>query len=328
MVDSHYDLLTICYTCYLKKDYSKIEKIANEIKNSGVKCIFANLYFMSPEEMAKELDLNYYRKDVPIIEMFKISKYILTSYLSDINFIYSIEGCDYLNIDELDDLYNEGLRSIILVWNNKNKYGSGNRTKEGLTKEGIEFLNKAIDLGIAIDLSHANENTFYGMINVIKENKMRGKDVICYASHSNCKSICAKERNLSDKQIMAIKEIGGLIGIFSNRNFVVKNFNLSKEEQKIEYLNHIIYISSIIGIEGIMLSTDDMRFYEDIDKEYLNTPIFEYNNITKEMKKLLYTYFTEEEINKIMYGNAYDKIINLLKFTNNNKKLLYIKKNS
>ena len=40
MVDTHYDLLTICYNCYLKKDYSKIESIANEIKSSGVKCIF------------------------------------------------------------------------------------------------------------------------------------------------------------------------------------------------------------------------------------------------------------------------------------------------
>ena len=60
----------------------------------------------------------------------------------------------------------------------------------------------------------------------------------------------------------------------------------------------------------------------------MNTTIFEQNNITKEVKKLLYTYFTEEKTNKIMYRNAYDKIINLLKFTNNNKKLLYIKKNS
>ena len=77
MVEAHYDLHTICYTCYLKNDYTKIENIAKEIKTSGVKCIFVNLYFMSKEEMIEELDPNYYNENVSILEMFKISKVIL-----------------------------------------------------------------------------------------------------------------------------------------------------------------------------------------------------------------------------------------------------------
>ena len=72
MVDTHYDLLTICYVCYLKNDYSKIEKIAQDINNNlgNIKCIFANLYFMSEEEMKEELDINYYNKNVSILDMF------------------------------------------------------------------------------------------------------------------------------------------------------------------------------------------------------------------------------------------------------------------
>ena len=310
MVDAHYDLLSICYTCYLKNDYSKVKSIREEIKNSGVKCIFANLYFMSKEEMLDELYYNYYNEKVSILEMFKISKKILERYLPDIDFIYSIEGCDYLNINELDNLYNEGLRSIVLVWNNKNKYGSGNRSDAGLTKEGIDFLNKAIDLGIAIDLSHANKNTFYGMIEVIKENKKLGKDVVCFASHSNSKTLCDRDRNLDDNQILAIKEVDGLIGVFSNRNFVTNNYEISKQEQQKEYLKHIIYISRIMGIDSIMLSTDDMRF---IDEKYAELPIFNYSNIKTEIEKLLLTLFSMDDTNKIMYKNTYDKIISKLK---------------
>ena len=41
--------------------------------------------------------------------------------------------------------------------NTENKYGSGNRTNKGLTKEGIEFINKAIDHMIKCD-TDSNDN--------------------------------------------------------------------------------------------------------------------------------------------------------------------------
>ena len=314
MVDTHYDLLSICYVCYLKNDYTKIEEIARKIKSNkeNIKCIFANLYFMSQKEMKEELHENYYNPNISILEMFKISKGVLEKYCPDVDFIYSIEGCDYVDINDLELLYNEGLRSIILVWNNENKYGSGNRTNKGLTLEGIKFVNKAIDLGIGIDLSHANLNTFYGLIDVIKANQNIGKDVICFASHSNSKTLCDRERNLTDLQLKLIKEVNGLVGVFSNRNFIMYNHNLTKEKQKLSYLKHIIYVSNVIGIDNVMLSTDDMSFCGDIDPEYYEIPIFDYENISLELKDLLLKYFTLEETNKILYNNAYNKIINKL----------------
>ena len=318
MVDIHYDLLSICYVCYLKNDYSKIEEIVKKIKSNqeDIKCIFTNLYFMSKEEMKQELHENYYNPNISVLDMFKISKQILESYLPNIDFIYSIEGCDYIDIKELQLLYNEGLRSITLVWNTENRYGSGNRTNKGITKDGINFINKAIELGIGIDLSHANLNTFYGMIEVIKENQNLGKEVICYASHSNSKRLCDKERNLADEQLRLIKEVNGLVGIFSNRNFITHNYNLSKEKQKIEYLKHIIYISEIIGIGNVVLATDDMSFCGNIDPEYYETSIFDYSNIVKEKREMLLKCFSLEDSNRILYGNAYSKIIDKLNVKN------------
>lgn len=306
MIDTHYDLLTVAYVCYLKNDYQKLDEISKEIRTSGVSYIFANLYFMSKEEMINELHKNYYDENVSILEMFRISKTILENYLPNINFIYSIEGCDYLKIEDLDPLYNNGLRAIILVWNEKNRYGSGNRTTACLTKEGAEFLNKAISLGMGIDLSHANDNTFYDMIEVIKENQKQGRKVICYASHSNSRKLYNRLRNLTDSQILALKEVGGLIGVFSNKNFV------SNDNFKEKYLEHIIHISNLIGVDNIMLSTDDMRFMGDYDKYYLESSIFDYSNITNEVKTLLMKYFSIDDTNKIMLLNCYNKIINKL----------------
>lgn len=311
MVDTHYDLLSICYVCYLKNDYTKIEQIVKKIKNNkeDIKCIFANLYFMSEKEMKNQLHKSYYNPNVSVLNMFKISKDIIESYLPDIDLVYSIEGCDYVDIKDLKLLYKEGLRSITLVWNNENKYGSGNRTDKGLTKEGINFINKAINLGIGIDLSHANLNTFYGLIKVIKENQKLGRDVLCYASHSNSRRLCDRQRNLADEQIQLIKEVNGLVGVFSNRNFITQNNNLSKEQQKLEYLKHIIYMVNILGIDNVMLSTDDMSFCGDVDTKYFETSIFDYSNIYFETHELLLKFFSLEDTNKILYQNAYKKII-------------------
>lgn len=306
MVDTHYDLLTVAYVCYLKKDYQILKEISKSVKNSGVSYIFANLYFMSKEEMINELHKNYYSEDVSILEMFKISKSILEKYLPNTNFVYSIEGCDYLKIEDLEPLYNSGLRAVILVWNERNKYGSGNRTMDGLTKEGVKFLNKAISLGMGIDLSHANDKTFFDMIEVIKENQKTGKEVICYASHSNSRRLYNRLRNLTDNQILTLKEVGGLIGIFSNKNFVSNN------NYKDNYLEHIIYVSNLIGVDNVMLSTDDMSFMKDYDEYYLNSAIFDYSTITNEIRVLLSKIFSTRDTNKIMLLNCYNKIISKL----------------
>lgn len=320
MVDTHYDLLSICYVCYLKNDYTEIENIVKKIKlNNNIKCIFANLYFMSEEEMKNELHVNYYKLGVSILDMFKISKNILESYLPNIDFVYSIEGCDYLKISELEDLYEEGLRSIILVWNTENKYASGNRTNKGLTIDGINFINKAIELGIGIDLSHANEKTFYGLIELIKENQRLGREVICYASHSNSRRLCNRLRNLTDRELQSIKEVNGLVGVFSNRNFVVENKQVSKKEQINSYMNHIVYITEMIGIDNVMIATDDMNFLSDVDIEYSKTSVFDYSSVAYEIKNMLLEYFTLDEVNKIMYCNAYKKIIDKLNIKTNKK---------
>ena len=313
MVDAHYDLLTICYNCYLKNDYSLIESIAQEIKTSGLRCVFANLYFMSEQEMIDEIDPNYYNSDVAIVDMFKISKNILDKYLPDIDIIYSIEGCDYLDIADLDLLVKEGLNSILLVWNCQNKYGSGNRSNMGLTKEGIDFINKAISLGIGIDLSHANEATFYDMIEVIKDNQRQGKEVICYATHSDCRALCDRKRNLDDKQIKILGEVGGLLGLIATRNFVTDNYEISKQQQKEEFLKHVIYAANLIGVDNLMIATDDMRFLIDVDSEYGELSIFDYKNLKEEVSATLATYYSSDDVNKIMFKNAYERIINKLK---------------
>lgn len=287
MIDMHNDLLTLSYLCYLNNDYSPLIEFNNKIKEGNIKGIVANLYFMSIEEMNDELGNNYYGKE-SIIDMFIRSKSILNKYIKNIDFLYSIEGCDYIEIDDLKELKNNGLDCILLVWNNPNKYGSGNRDNYGLTKLGKQFIEEAIKLKIGIDLSHANKNTYNDIINIIKNYNYNR----IYASHSNIKKLFLHDRNLDDEQLNELKSINGKLGLVTTDLFV------SNED---EYIEHIKYAANILGIDNIMISSDNMDYTCPM---YKDTKLFDYQNIYRRLKYKLRKYFDEEQIEKILYNNS------------------------
>lgn len=316
MFDAHYDLLSIAYVCYLKNDYSYLEERIKSYRNDNVQGVIANLYFMSEEEMKEELHPKYYQKEVSVVEMFRISTEIIKSYLPNTDLIFSIEGCDFLETSDLDELYSLGLRNILPVWNNKNKYASGNRSNQGLTEEGKCLLEKAIELGISIDLSHANKKSFDDITSYLMEKKAAGEDFFVMASHSNARSICTRERNLEDDQLLAIKELNGLVGVFSNRNFIVPESlkeKVNQQEKEQYYLEHINHIVDLIGINHVVLATDDMDFCKEADAEYGEVQIYSYDNIAKNVQSTLEQRYSIEDTYQIMYGNMkqrYDMINN------------------
>lgn len=304
MIDMHYDILSVLYHCYKREDYSYIEKWAKNYNDSNVKGVIANLYFMNEEEMKEEFG-NYY-EEINVVDMFKVTVSLFKKYLPNTLVIFSIEGCDYIkNTDELEELYNLGLRNILLVWNNPNKYGSGNRSDMGLTDEGKTFLIKAIDLGISIDLSHMNKNTFYDTVSLLREQKMLGKKVKVIVSHSNCYDIYNHERNLDDNQIRAIKEFNPVMGLVSYGPFIYNS--LDKEVLKNKYLEHIERVISILGIDRVGVSTDDMTFANSLFNDNYEQ-VFDYANVKKELTKLLSKKYNKEEIEKILYQNIFNKL--------------------
>lgn len=315
MFDTHYDLLTIAYKAYLTNDYSYLEKISHYFHDSNVRGVIANLYFMDRDEMDNEITPGYYKDDVSVFEMFTKAKEIVESFFPDTEIIYSIEGCDYISgTDELEALSEAGLDSIILCWNTENRYGSGNRSSKGLTQTGRSFVSKAIELGLGIDLSHANENTFYDLCDLIEEKQNEGYDVVCYASHSNVRSLCDRDRNLKDDQLERIKSIGALVGVFSHKNFIVdpSMWNDEVDTRKM-YLEHINYLKDIVGFDSIITSTDDMEFCGWYDPQYYSTSIYPYSSIGAELYSDLEKSFGSDNASKIIYDNVKNKIWNRIK---------------
>ena len=111
----------------------------------------------------------------------------------------------------------------------------------GLTDVGARFLEEAEKLGIVVDVSHLNDPSFWDVI------KFARAPVI--ASHSNCRALCDHLRNLTDDQIKAVADGGGVVGVNAYSLFV----NPPDLEHLVDHIGHIVKVG---GIEHAGLGPD------------------------------------------------------------------------
>lgn len=107
-------------------------------------------------------------------------------------------------IENLENLYDAGVRIITLTWNGKNDLGSGCKTSGGLTDFGRQVIEKMNEFKMAVDLSHINRKGFIEAIRLSKH---------VLATHSCFDSIVPHYRNLKDEQALQIANKQGIIGI-------------------------------------------------------------------------------------------------------------------
>ncbi|KNF07526.1 dipeptidase family protein [Gottschalkia purinilytica] len=228
--------------------------------------------------------------------------------------IIGLEGLSYIgkNVDLIDTLYMLGARHASLTWNEENELATGidGDPNRGLTKHGINVIRKMERLGMIIDVSHANEKTFWD----IYENT--SKPFI--ASHSNCKTLCNVPRNITDRQLRAIGKRKGIVGLNVYREFVHED----KNKQNLKYLiNHIDHMVDTIGIDSVAFGFDFCEYLEDDSSGEFSKNPTEINTIGVEdasqvgniINELIRRGYTTEDIEKISYKNFFRVIKTILK---------------
>jgi membrane dipeptidase len=204
--------------------------------------------------------------------------------------ILSIEGGDALQGDlaTLRAFYKLGVRSICLTWNYRNEIADGvkdSSTRGGLTEFGMNVIREMNSLGMIIDVSHISETGFWDVIELSKN------PII--ASHSNSKSICNHMRNLTDKQIIALKNNGGVAGI----NFHPGFLNNTGTASATDIIKHIEHFASLVGCDYIGIGAD----FDGI--ECTPSDIKGVQDIGKVINELLRLNYCEKDVEKIAGGN-------------------------
>ncbi|MGH2508379.1 MAG: dipeptidase, partial [Ktedonobacteraceae bacterium] len=166
--------------------------------------------------------------------------------------ILHFEGAEALDpqLNALEVFYQAGLRSLGIVWSRSNAFAHGvpfdfprsPDTGPGLTEAGKDLVRACNRLHILLDLSHLNEQGFWDVA--------RLSDAPLVATHSNAHALCASTRNLTDKQLDAIKASTGMVGVNFHAAFLradgCKNPNTSLDE----IIRHVDYLVEHLGIDS------------------------------------------------------------------------------
>lgn len=172
--------------------------------------------------------------------------------------VMHIEGAEAIDADlsSLDVLYRAGLRSIGPVWSRPTIFGHGvpfrypstGDTGPGLTEHGLRLVKRCDELGIMLDVSHLNEAGFWDIA------KTSTKPIV--ATHSNAYALCPHARNLTDKQLAAIKESNGMVGLNFAVAFVRPDGAMNTDTPIEDMMWHLDYLIEKLGEDNVGLGSD------------------------------------------------------------------------
>ena len=157
---------------------------------------------------------------------------------------FSVEGAEVIDCDpeQLYNLAQQGFVMSTLTWNYDNALAGFHKSNKGLTDQGIAYVRSAEENHILIDVSHLSETAFWDLV------KVTHRPIL--ASHSNCRSVWDHSRNLTDDQLRAIRDTGGVVGL----NLYVPF--LGQEADFDTLLRHLEHMLQICGTDHICLGGD------------------------------------------------------------------------
>lgn len=283
--DIHSDMLYDLYT-------SKCKGIENRFNDYHV-------YQLNNSVIKGSIFTMYSPNDFDLLEACNIAlNEIKLNKLNNFKVVLGLEGLRNLKcVEDIDKLYDLGFRHAMLTWNEENKYATGAKANpnRGITEEGKRLLLRMQEKGMIIDLAHLNEKSFFEALEIVNQN-------IIY-SHGNCKSLCEHVRNVTDKQMKALKKVDGLLGLTLANNFV----DPVKENQTMDkFLEHVKHAIDIMGVDNICFGFDFMDYLDDFPNsnlECVNNASLAYR-IIEGLEKIG---LSNDDIEKICYLNFYNR---------------------
>jgi membrane dipeptidase len=172
--------------------------------------------------------------------------------------VLHLEGADALDpeLDALHVFHAAGLRSLGIVWSRPNAFASGvpfrfpgsPDTGAGLSDKGKELVRECNRLGVMLDLAHLNERGFWDVARI--------SDAPLAVTHTAAHALCPSTRNLTDRQIDAVGDSGGVVGVAFEVAFLRADGRADADTPISEIVRHIDYIARRIGVEHVALGSD------------------------------------------------------------------------
>ena len=212
--------------------------------------------------------------------------------------VLHIEGAEPIDRDfkMLEVLHAAGLRSLGPVWSRPNIFGHGvpfrfpssPDTGSGLTDDGKALVKACNELKIVIDLSHLNEQGFWDVAGL--------SNAPLVASHSNAHAISPHARNLTDRQLAAIRESAGLVGINFATSFLRADGRMLADTPLDDLVRHADHLIEILGVDGVGIGSD-------FDGAVIPQEIGDATGLPKLVEAFRAAGYDDETLKKLFFGN-------------------------
>lgn len=157
-------------------------------------------------------------------------------------------------------------------------------THHGVSAFGEQVIKEMNRLGVLVDMSHAGEESFYQALEI------SSKPIVC--SHSSARALCDHPRNLTDDQMRALAQKGGVAQTTIYHGFLKKDGEATINDV-IAHLEHAI---GVMGIDHVGLGTD-------FDGDGGVRGLADSSELINFTRRLLARRFSEHDIQKIWGGN-------------------------
>ena len=172
--------------------------------------------------------------------------------------VLHIEGAEALDDEcsQLDRWVDAGLRSIGPLWNLQNRFGTGVTgdfpgspdSGAALTPLGLHLLRLCNQKKLLIDLSHMNEKSFWQVA--------EHSDAPLIATHSNVHTLCPQPRNLTDRQLTAIAESDGFVGVNFGNAFLRADGKRDGDTPLSDIVRHLDALLERLGEDRVGFGSD------------------------------------------------------------------------
>lgn len=181
------------------------------------------------------------------------------------------------DVSAIERYYREGVRVLGLAHVGNNAFADSSRPLSsqcpeqngGLSLLGCEAVERANDLGLLLDVSHLSSAALFQVLEVSR--------VPVIASHSGIRTLVENPRNLSDNELSAIAQAGGVIGIVAfgpylrtlspaeaqAREVIAQAYGGMKDgyaglslEQRTAYYQAIIAVTQPAGLGDLLKAVD------------------------------------------------------------------------
>jgi membrane dipeptidase len=161
------------------------------------------------------------------------------------------------DLSRLDDLYRLGLRVVQPTYNRRNLLGDGclEPANAGLSRTGIEAIERMNTLGILVDLSHCGRQTAADAIRTSKR-------PVAF-THTGAAAMADHPRNRTDAELRSVADKGGVSGIY-----FMPYLNGGKQPTAADILRHLEHMIQVAGEDHVSIGTDGTISAAVLDQNY------------------------------------------------------------